>query len=368
MGAVDLVIQVESPRSVARGMQRIGRAGHQVGAPSRGRIFPKYRGDLLECAAVVARMRARRDRGDARPAPAARRAGPAARGHLLRRAAGRSTSCEALVAGRLPVRRALARAARGRARHARRAATPPTSSPSCARGWCGTAPPAPCAAATARARWRCRTPGTIPDRGPLRGGAARRRRRVGELDEEMVYEARTGQTFMLGASTWRIEEITRDRVVVTPAPGRPRRRARSGRARASGARTSWARPSGGWRASWSRPDPSRGGRAPARRERLRRARRRATWWPTSRTRRRPPAPCRATARSWSSASATRSATGACACSRPFGARVHAPVGAGAAARASARETGQEAHTIWGDDGIALHLPDADERARRPTSP
>ena len=57
MGAVDLVVQVESPRSVARGMQRIGRAGHQVGAPSRGRVFPKYRGDLLECAAVVERMR-----------------------------------------------------------------------------------------------------------------------------------------------------------------------------------------------------------------------------------------------------------------------------------------------------------------------
>ena len=66
MGAVDLVIQVESPRSVARGMQRIGRAGHQVGAPSRGRVFPKYRGDLLECAAVVERMRERRDRGDPR--------------------------------------------------------------------------------------------------------------------------------------------------------------------------------------------------------------------------------------------------------------------------------------------------------------
>ena len=56
MGAVDLVIQVESPTSVARGLQRVGRAGHQVGAPSKGIIFPKYRGDLLECAVVTRRM------------------------------------------------------------------------------------------------------------------------------------------------------------------------------------------------------------------------------------------------------------------------------------------------------------------------
>src|SRR5207248_6474542 len=57
MGAVDLVIQVESPKSVARGLQRIGRAGHSVGDVSRGRIFPKFRADLLECAVVARRMR-----------------------------------------------------------------------------------------------------------------------------------------------------------------------------------------------------------------------------------------------------------------------------------------------------------------------
>ena len=66
MGAVDLVIQVESPTSVARGLQRVGRAGHQVGAPSKGVIFPKYRGDLLEAAVVTAPDARGRDRGDGR--------------------------------------------------------------------------------------------------------------------------------------------------------------------------------------------------------------------------------------------------------------------------------------------------------------
>ena len=81
MGAVDLVIQVESPASVASGLQRVGRAGHQVGEPSRGIFFPKYRGDLLETAVVTARMHEGRDRGDQAAAQPARRAGPADRGH-----------------------------------------------------------------------------------------------------------------------------------------------------------------------------------------------------------------------------------------------------------------------------------------------
>ena len=86
MGAVDLVIQVESPKSVARGLQRIGRAGHSVGDVSRGRIFPKFRADLLECAVVAERMRRRRDRDDGGPAQRARRARPADRGDRRRRA------------------------------------------------------------------------------------------------------------------------------------------------------------------------------------------------------------------------------------------------------------------------------------------
>ena len=100
------------------------------------------------------------------------------------------------------------------------AATPPTASPSCARGSSGTAPRARSTAAKASRQLVVTNAGTIPDRG-LYGVHLPDGRRVGELDEEMVYEARPGQTFLLGATTWRIEEITRDRVIVTPAPGAP---------------------------------------------------------------------------------------------------------------------------------------------------
>ena len=116
------------------------------------------------------------------------------------------------------------RAARQRARHARRALPVARSSPSCARASSGTGWRTRSGRARARSSSRSRTPGTIPDRG-LYGVHLPDGRRVGELDEEMVYEARPGQTFLLGASTWRIEEITRDRVIVTPAPGAPGRRA-----------------------------------------------------------------------------------------------------------------------------------------------
>ena len=101
-----------------------------------------------------------------------------------------------------------------------RAATPPTGSPGCGRASCGTACRAACAAAKARSASRSQSGGTIPDRG-LFGVFLPDGVRVGELDEEMVYESRVGECFVLGASTWRIEEITVDRVVVTPAPGEP---------------------------------------------------------------------------------------------------------------------------------------------------
>ena len=93
MGAVDLVIQVESPTSVARGLQRVGRAGHQVGEPCKGVIFPKYRGDLLERAVVVAADARRRDRDDGHAAQPARRARPAARRDDGDGPLDRSTSC-----------------------------------------------------------------------------------------------------------------------------------------------------------------------------------------------------------------------------------------------------------------------------------
>ncbi len=116
MGAVDLVIQVESPKSVARGLQRIGRAGHSVGDVSRGRIFPKFRADLLECAVVAQADARRRDRDHGRAAQRARRARPADRGDRGRRArrpAGRaSTSCTRWSPARTPTPSSAARSSR----------------------------------------------------------------------------------------------------------------------------------------------------------------------------------------------------------------------------------------------------------------
>ena len=216
MGAVDLVVQVASPGSVASGLQRIGRAGHRVGEPSRGRIFPKHRADLLEAAAVVERMhdgevehtRYLRNPIDVAAqqivAMCAMDDWPMERlAAVLRRCAGFSElsdevlhSVLELLSGTYPAeefselrpRVVWDRASgmlRGRAGAQRLAVT---------------------------------NAGTIPDRG-LFGVFLPDGTRVGELDEEMVYESRVGETFLLGASTWRIMDITFERVVVTPAPG-----------------------------------------------------------------------------------------------------------------------------------------------------
>src|SRR5262245_9726240 len=220
MGAVDLVIQVESPGSVSRGLQRIGRAGHHVGEPSRGRIFPKYRGDLLEAAAVVPRIEAGLveetrylrnpidvlaqqlvaacaiDEWDVDALAAmVRRSAPFAElsddafTAVLDLLAGRYPSDE--FAGLKP--RLVWDRANGRVR---------------ARDGAG--------------RVAITNGGTIPDRG-LYGVFLPDGHRVGELDEEMVYESRPGDTFVLGASTWRIQEVTPAKVIVTPAPGEPAR-------------------------------------------------------------------------------------------------------------------------------------------------
>ena len=155
--------------------------------------------------------------------------------------------------------------------------------------------------------------GTIPDRG-LFGVFLPDGTRVGELDEEMVYESRPGETFLLGASTWRIEDITFERVVVTPAPGQPGKMPfwhgdRPGRPLELG------RALGAFVREIRQPEPA------AAVERLRDATTASTssppttWCSTSSTRSRRPAWCPTIARSWSSASATRSATGGCACCR-----------------------------------------------------
>jgi len=222
MGAIDLVIQIEAPPSVASGLQRIGRAGHTIGAASRGIVVPKYRGDLVACAAVTRAMHESKIESSRYPRnpldvlsqqivamvsmddwdvdglfDAIRRAAPfaeLARGiyeGVLDMLSGRYPSDEFAdlrprvtwdrVANRLTAREGSKRVA-------------------------------------------VINGGTIPDRGLYgvfllgeRGPGAR----VGELDEEMVFESRVGETFLLGASTWRIEELTHDRVLVTPAPGEP---------------------------------------------------------------------------------------------------------------------------------------------------
>ena len=227
MGAVDLVVQVESPPSVASGLQRTGRAGHHVGDVSRGVIFPKYQGDLVQATVVAQRMRdgqieelhvprnpldvlaqqivamtamddwdvTELERTVRRAAPFAGLTRPVLEA-VLDMLAGRYPSEE--FAGLRPrlVWDRLTGTLRGRPGGQRLAVT---------------------------------SGGTIPDRGLfgvfLAGGqrdkSGRHSRRVGELDEEMVYESRVGDVFVLGASSWRIEDITADQVLVTPAPGQP---------------------------------------------------------------------------------------------------------------------------------------------------
>jgi ATP-dependent Lhr-like helicase len=220
MGAVDLVVQVESPGAVATGLQRIGRAGHQVDAPSVGRIFPKHRGDLVECAVVTQRMidgeiehtRFLRNPLDVLAqqlvAACALEEWPIDELTAMVRAAAPFgeitdelfTSVLDLLDGRYPSEEF----AELRPRLVWDRAS---------------------AIVRARAgaqRLAVTNPGTIPDRG-LFGVFLPDGTRVGELDEVMVYESRAGETFLLGASTWRIEEITFERVIVTPAPGQPGR-------------------------------------------------------------------------------------------------------------------------------------------------
>jgi ATP-dependent Lhr-like helicase len=222
MGAVDLVIQVESPKSVARGLQRIGRAGHSVGDVSRGRIFPKFRADLLECAVVARRMR----EGAIETTVVPRNALDVLAQQIVAIAAAapedRPVPVDDLYA---LVTRTHSYAELSR-----------TQLENVLDMLDGRYPSSEFSELRARIVWdrvkgtiRARkgarqlavtNAGTIPDRG-LYSVTLPDGRRVGELDEEMVYEARPGQTFLLGASTWRIEEIGRDRVIVTPAPGLP---------------------------------------------------------------------------------------------------------------------------------------------------
>ncbi len=243
MGAVDLVIQVESPPSVASGLQRVGRAGHNVGDVSRGVIFPKYAGDLIQASVVAERMQERAIEELRIPrnpldvlaqqvvAMAALDDWPVDELEaVVRRAAPFSgltrPVLEAvldMLAGRYPgeefaglkprvVWDRVAGVIHGRPGAQRLAVTSGGTIPD--RGYFGVF----LASGAEAGR------GVADDAGgtiTVRGAGARQPKRVGELDEEMVYESRVGDVFVLGASSWRIEDITPDRVLVLPAPGQP---------------------------------------------------------------------------------------------------------------------------------------------------
>jgi len=222
MGAIDLVIQVESPPSVASGLQRVGRAGHQVGAVSRGVLFPKFRGDLVQTAVVVDRMQAgaiESLRVPANPVDVLAQ-------HVVAMCAMDDWAVDDLE---VLLRKA-----------APFAALPRSILESVLDMLSGRYPSDEFAELRPRIVWdrvtgtltgrpgaqrlAVTSGGTIPDRGLyavfLASGEGTGRR-VGELDEEMVYESRVGDVFTLGTSTWRIEDITHDKVLVTPAPGQP---------------------------------------------------------------------------------------------------------------------------------------------------
>jgi ATP-dependent Lhr-like helicase len=350
MGAVDLVIQVESPKSVTRGLQRIGRAGHGLGETSKGRIFPKYRGDLLECAVVARRMR----EGEIEETTIPQNPLDVLAQHLVSMAAMDEWEVDA-VERLVTATQSFHDLSReqlenvldmldGRYPSDRFAELRPRIVWDRTQG-------------TMHGRKGSRSlvvtnAGTIPDRG-LYSVNLPDGRRVGELDEEMVYEARPGQTFLLGATTWRIEEITRDRVIVTPAPGAPGavpfwkgdgigRPAELGRAIGAFSREAVSREPAELAAEYDLDPRAANNLVTYLREQQQATR----VVPSDET---------------IVVERFRDEIGdwrLCILS-PFGGRVHSAWGLALAAKIR-DERGLEADAIWSDDGIVIHLPDADE--------
>lgn len=233
MGAVDLVIQIEAPPSIASGLQRVGRAGHQVGVKSKGIVFPKYRGDLLACSAAAGRMLA----GQVEETFAPRNPLDVLAQQLVAMVALGPQSVDDLYAtlrGATPFQQ-LTRSAfenvldllAGRYPSDEFYELRPRLTWDRVRG--------EVSPRKGTQRLAILNGGTIPDRG-MYGvfladgeesegvtGRSRGGRRVGELDEEMVFETHPGDVFLLGASSWRVLDIDRDRVLVAPAPGEPGR-------------------------------------------------------------------------------------------------------------------------------------------------
>jgi len=350
MGAVDLVIQVESPKSVTRGLQRIGRAGHGIGETSKGRIFPKYRGDLLECAVVARRMR----EGEIEETTIPQNPLDVLAQHLVSMAALDEWAVDDVekVVTATQSFHDLSREQLenvldmldGRYPSDRFAELRPRIVWDRMEG-------------TIHGRKGSRqlvvtNAGTIPDRG-LYGVHLPDGRRVGELDEEMVYEARAGQTFLLGASTWRIEEITRDRVIVTPAPGAPGavpfwrgdgvgRPAELGKAIGAFAREAVSREPAELAKEYDLDERAANNLVTYLREQQ------------DATRVVPSDETIVVERFRDEIGDWR----LCILS-PYGGRVHAAWGLALAAKIR-NERDLEADAIWSDDGIVIHLPDADE--------
>ena len=354
MGAVDLVVQVESPKSVARGLQRIGRAGHELGAVSKGRIFPKFRSDLLESAVVARRMLD----GAIEETTIPRNPLDVLAQQIVAISADEEIAVDdlhALVRGAYP----FADLSRVQLENVLDMLDGRYPSDEFAElrariVWDRTA-------GVVRGRQGARrlavtNAGTIPDRGLFGVHLVDGGGRVGELDEEMVYEARAGQTFLLGASTWRIEEITRDRVLVSPAPGVP------------GAVPFWKGEGVG------RPYELGEAIGATSRELAALPEEKALKRLTEEHR----LDERAAQNLVSFLAEQQAATGAVPSDRtivverfrdeigdwrlciltPFGGRVHAPWALALGARL--RESlGLETQALWSDDGIAIHLPDAD---------
>ncbi len=237
MGAVDLVIQVEAPPSVASGLQRVGRAGHQVGEVSKGLLYPKHRADLIHSAVVATRMSEGLIESIAIPANPL---------DILAQQTVAACALEPIdVEEWFDVMR----------RSASFTNMPRSAYDATLDLLAGLYPSDEFAGLRPRLVWdrdagtltgrpgaqrlAVTSGGTIPDRGlfgvfmvggepkaadPASGSArSAPGRRVGELDEEMVYESRVGDVFALGATSWRINEITHDQVLVTPAFGQPGR-------------------------------------------------------------------------------------------------------------------------------------------------
>ncbi|WP_410588566.1 DEAD/DEAH box helicase [Amycolatopsis sp. lyj-23] len=225
MGAVDLVVQIEAPPTVASGLQRVGRAGHQVGAVSSGVMFPKFRGDLVSCAVVAERMAS----GAIEAVRYPRNPLDVLAQHVV--------AMVALEPWTVPDLASLVR------RAAPFAALPDDALHAVLDMLAGRYPSEEFGELRARITWdriggelrgrpgaqrlAVTSGGTIPDRGLFTvmtpGGDDKPGSRVGEFDEEMVYESRVGDTILLGTSSWRITDITHDRVIVVPAPGEPAR-------------------------------------------------------------------------------------------------------------------------------------------------